>query len=61
MVSAMIYQVVFKMGDGGTKSFAVAEGQEVAIQQVKDYLTHPDALSATVRDRSGAVIWSGIA
>jgi hypothetical protein len=56
----LIYQVVFKMANGGLKSYAVAEGQEVTIQQVKDYLNQPEALSATVRDRNGVAIWSGI-
>lgn len=59
-VTSLIYQVVFKMADGGLKSFAVAEGQEVTIQKVKEFLCRPEALSATVRDRSGAAIWSGV-
>ena len=55
----MKYQVEFEMLAGGTRTVTVAQGQEVAIQQVKDVLRAGAAIHAVMRDAEGVAIWSG--
>jgi len=42
-----------------TRTVTVAQGQEVAIQQVKDVLRAGAAIHAVMRDAEGVAIWSG--
>ena len=55
----MIYQVVMRMVGGGFKSFALEEDRPSAIRHIERLLADGQALSAVMRDRSGAVVWSG--
>jgi hypothetical protein len=55
----MTYQVEYTMAAGGVRTLACHEGQEVAIQQIKDVLREGAAIHATMRDASGVSIWSG--
>ena len=55
----MTYQVEFEMLVGGPRTVVVVEGQEVAIQRVKDTLRHGAAVHATVRNTAGVTVWSG--
>lgn len=55
----MTYQVEFLMAVGIPRIVAISEGQEVAIQQVKDTLRHGHAVYATIRNAAGETIWAG--
>jgi len=56
----MKYQVEYKMLAGGSQNVSITQGQEVAIQQIKDELGRGVAVHATMRDENGVTIWSGI-
>lgn len=55
----MTYHVDYTMAVGGVRTLTCLEGQEVAIQKIKDVLRGGEAVHAVMRDDQGIVIWSG--
>lgn len=55
----MKYQVEYEMLAGGNVTVVSSEGQEVAIQDIKDVLREGDAVHAVMRDGRGVIVWSG--
>jgi hypothetical protein len=56
----MTYQVEYRLLAGGTRIATITQGQEVAIQDIKDELQRGIAVHATLKDERGVAVWSGI-
>jgi hypothetical protein len=56
----MKYQVQYTLVAGGTRIATIIQGQEVAIQDVKDELQRGIAVHATMTDEQGVAVWSGV-
>jgi len=56
----MSYKIEYQMLAGDVRTVVSVQGQEVAIQDIKDLLRGGTALHATMRNAHGVVVWAGV-